>query len=367
VSGRLVTRLGELRVYLVGLLIVSISTGACAFAHSYWQLLLYRALGGIGSTMFTVAAVSLLVRLAPAEMRGRASGLWATGFLLGNIAGPLIGGALIVVSLRAPFVVYAVALLIAIAITGLLLRGREGVAARIGEQAAVLRLRDALRHPTFRAALSSSFANGWLVFGVRVALVPLFVVEVLAEQPSWAGISLAIFAAGNASTLIISGRIADRRGRRPPMLVGLVLCSIGTACLGLTTSLPAFLAASLLTGIGSGLINPPMTAAVADVIGSRARGGPVLAGFQMAADLGAILGPVLAGAIAEVWNFTAAFAVTAAVAVVALVFWWRAPETLPSRATSTAQDVAAESGPLDEGPPVPLPAETPRGPANRPR
>jgi MFS family permease len=378
VSGRLVTRLGELRVYLVGLLIVSISTGACAFAHAYWQLLLYRALGGIGSTMFTVAAVSLLVRLAPAEMRGRASGLWATGFLLGNIAGPLIGGALIVVSLRAPFIVYAVALLIAIAITGLLLRGREGVAARTGEQATVMRLRDALRHPTFRAALSSSFANGWLVFGVRVALVPLFVVEVLAEQPSWAGISLAVFAAGNASTLILSGRIADRRGRRPPMLVGLVLCSIGTACLGLTTSLPAFLAASLLTGIGSGLINPPMTAAVADVIGSRARGGPVLAGFQMAADLGAILGPVLAGAIAEVWNFSAAFAVTAAVSLVALVFWWRAPETLPSHATHTAQDAAAESGPLDEGPPVPLPAEAsqlseraepsePQGRASRPR
>ena len=364
-SGRLVSKLGELRVYLVGLLIVSISTGACAFAQEYWQLLLYRALGGIGSTMFTVAAVSLLVRLAPAEMRGRASGMWATGFLLGNIAGPLIGGALIVVSLRAPFLVYALVLLLAIAITGLLLRGREGVGVRTGEQAVVMRFADAFRHPTFRAALTSSFANGWLVFGVRVALVPLFVVEVLAEQPSWAGISLAIFAAGNASTLIIAGRIADHRGRRPPLLVGLVLCTIGTVYLGFTTSLPTFLAASLLTGIGSGLINPPMTAVVADVIGSRARGGAVLAGFQMAADLGAIIGPVLSGAIAEVWNFSAAFAVTGAVSLVALVFWWRAPETLPGRDTSTAaQDVAAECGRLDEGPPVPLPdAITPVEPA----
>ncbi len=352
VSGRLVTRLGELRVYLVGLLIVAISTGACAFAQEYWQLLLYRALGGIGSTMFTVSAVSLLVRLAPPDMRGRGSGLWATGFLLGNIAGPLIGGALVVVSLRAPFLVYAVVLLLAIAITGLLLRGRQGVAPRTGEQAPVMRFGDALRNPAFRAALTSSFANGWLVFGVRVALVPLFVVEVLLEQPSWAGISLAIFAGGTASTLLLAGRIADRRGRRPPILVGLVVCSAGIVWLGFTSELPEFLAASLLVGIGSGLVNPPMTAAVADVIGSRARGGPVLAGFQMAADLGAIIGPVLAGAIAELWSFSAAFAVTAGVSLVALVFWWRAPETLPGR-TSAAREVAAECGRLDEGPQVP--------------
>lgn len=53
-SGSLVQKLGERPVYITGLLIVALSTGACAFAASYWQLLVFRALGGIGSTMFTV-------------------------------------------------------------------------------------------------------------------------------------------------------------------------------------------------------------------------------------------------------------------------------------------------------------------------
>ena len=48
VSGRLVARLGELRTYLLGLGIVAVSTGACAFAAEYWQLLVFRSLGGIG-------------------------------------------------------------------------------------------------------------------------------------------------------------------------------------------------------------------------------------------------------------------------------------------------------------------------------
>ena len=53
--------------------------------------------------MFTVSAASLMVRISPPALRGRASGAWATGFLLGNIAGPVVGGGLIAGSLRAPF------------------------------------------------------------------------------------------------------------------------------------------------------------------------------------------------------------------------------------------------------------------------
>ena len=41
-AGLLVQRLGERRVYISGLLIVALSTGACAFAQTYWQLLLFR-------------------------------------------------------------------------------------------------------------------------------------------------------------------------------------------------------------------------------------------------------------------------------------------------------------------------------------
>ena len=165
----------------------------------------------------------------------------------------------------------------------------------------------ALRHRAYRAALVAGFANGWTVFGVRVALVPLLVVEVLRQPESWSGMALAVFAAGNAITLVVTGRITDRVGRRPPILVGLAVAGLATGALGFVTAPPLFLAVSLVAGMGSGLVNPPLNAAVADVIGSRARGGTVLAGFQMASDTGAIIGPVLAGALAEAVGFPAAF------------------------------------------------------------
>ena len=57
----------------------------------------------------------------------------------------------------------------------------------------------------------------------------------------------------------------------------------------------------------------------------------MLAGFQMAADLGAIIGPVAAGAMAELVGFGPSFALTGAVALLAFVCWLGAPETLPRR------------------------------------
>ncbi|WP_238072503.1 MFS transporter, partial [Rhodococcus zopfii] len=122
-SGALVQKLGERPVYITGVLIVALSTGACAFAQTYWQLLVFRGLGGIGSTMFTVSALGLIIRIAPPDARGRVSGLYATSFLLGNIGGPLVGGALVGFGLRVPFVIYAVSLLVAAAVVGISLRG----------------------------------------------------------------------------------------------------------------------------------------------------------------------------------------------------------------------------------------------------
>ena len=356
-SGRIVGRFGELPGFVVGVAIVAAASAATAFAGAYWQLLTLRAIGGIGSTMFTVSALSLLVRLAPPGLRGRASGWWATGFLMGNIAGPILGGGLAELDLRAPFLVYAGALVLVILICGPLLRGRTAEVVVAGEAPVPpARFADAVREPAYRAALMGSFANGWAVFGVRVALVPLFVVEVLHRPGSWSGIALAVFAAGSAAMLVLSGRMADRWGRRPPIMAGLAVSAASMAVIGVITDPVWFLVLSLIGGLGSGFLNPPLNAVVADVIGGRARGGTVLAGFQMAGDLGAILGPVLAGVLAELVGFGAAFGITGAVLAIGLLVWVRAPETLPRRSTAAADAVVASASASDECPGYP---ETP--------
>ncbi|MGH3948691.1 MAG: MFS transporter [Pseudonocardiaceae bacterium] len=331
VAGRLVTAMGERKVYLAGLLIVAVSTGACAFAQNYGQLVGFRAAGGIGSTMFTVSAVGLLIHLTPPALRGRAAGLFGTGFLLGNVAGPLAGSGLIEISLQAPFVAYAAALLVAALFVWLLLRNSTLLAATDEDATPAVALPTALRDHSYRSALLANFATGWAIFGVRVSLVPLFITEVLRRENSFAGIAFAVFAAANVIMLIPAGRLADTIGRKPLVLAGLAMSGGGTVWVGVTDSVPEFVVATVLAGAGAGLLTPPNQATVADIVGSRGRGGPVLAAFQMAADVGAIIGPIAAGVLADQLSFAAAFALTGALSLVAALVWLPAKETLPPR------------------------------------
>lgn len=334
-TGRLVTRLGERKIYLSGLLIVAASTLACAFAGSYWQLLVFRAAGGVGSTMFTISAMALLIRMAPPALRGRASGYFSAGFLVGNLTGPLIGAALVGAGLALPFVVYAIALVIATIVVAVMMPAApppaEVPAPGIPDESEPLAIsfREALRDNAYRAVLASNFAQGWASMGVRIALVPLFVTQALDQSDAWAGIVLAAYAAGNMIAILTAGRLSDRYGRRPVLLPGLTVAALGTLLLGFSPNIWVALALTAVAGLGSGLFAPTHQAALGDVLGIRQRGGSALAGYGMASDLGAVIGPLAAGAVATAWGFEAAFVLTGAVLVVALVMWVMARETLP--------------------------------------
>ncbi|WP_040365007.1 MFS transporter [Brevibacterium senegalense] len=369
-GGRLIDTLGERRVYVAGLLIVAASTYAVAAAQTYWQLLLFRGLGGIGSTMFTVSAMALIIRLTPSDSRGRASSAYASSFLFGNILGPVVGGLLAGLGMRIPFVIYATGLLLAAAVvwfrlerqpqldsagpdaeageTGLPEAGEtaapeagETQVPRTGEPAGAsatgsealprMRFRDAWRDSAYRASLGSAVAVGWAAMGARIALYPLFVVAVLGADERVSGIALTVFALGMAVSVAVVGRLTDTWGRRPFVLVGLFVLGAATVAVGYSGSVWVFFALTLLAGLGGGLVNPAVQASVGDVIGRERSGGTVLSRFQMAMDVGAIAGPVVSGVLVDAFGYDWAFLVTGLVVIVAWLLWLRGRETLPAQ------------------------------------
>jgi MFS family permease len=327
-GGRLVARLGERPVYLTGLLLVAGSTAATGFAGSYQQLLVFRSLGGVGSTMFTVSALAFIVRLAPTAIRGRVSATWSATFLIGAVLGPVFGGLLGGLGLRVPFLVYAGMLLLAALVVAALIPGVPRRASAASDSLPPLSVRRALADTAYRAALASAFANGWSNFGIRSAILPLFAATVVGDAPWVAGAALAVFAAGNAAGLGVAGRFTDRWGRRPFILGGLVVSGVATALTGWALGLVVLVVLSVVAGIGAGLLNPAQQASVADVIGRERSGGPALAAFSMAQDAGAIAGPIFAGLLVDHGSYELAFLMTGVVTLLAALPWLVARETL---------------------------------------
>ncbi|APT84522.1 MFS transporter [Corynebacterium aquilae] len=331
VSGKLVNLLGSRITYLVGLSTVALSTMAVATAGDYWHVLILRALGGIGSTMFTVSAMGLIVRIAPEEIRGRASSTYATAFLLGNIIGPVVGAALSPLGMRLPFVIYGVALMVATVVVAVGLKPTAMRAVDKSSTAAPMTLAEGWRDTAYRAAVTSAFAMGWTNFGVRVAVVPLFAAATFANGVKVAGIALAMFAVGNAIALQFSGRLADSVGRRPLIVFGVALNAVFASLIGLSDSLVLLYVFSVLAGAGAGAVNPAQQASMADIIGRHRSGGTVLSTYQMAQDLGAISGPLIVGVIADHYGYGPGFAVCGLVGAVAFVAWIFGRETLPPK------------------------------------
>jgi MFS family permease len=336
-GGALVERLGERLVLAIGLTVVAVATGAAALAGSFPVFVALRAAGGIGSALFTVAALSLLLRSAPAAQRGRAAATYQGGFILGGIAGPAAGGFLTEVSPRLPFFVYTGFLLVAGAVALVLLRrptpgggpAAEPVAAVPGaEPAGPLPggLAAAIRSRAYVAALAANLGVGWVLFGVRNSLVPLYVTEDLGKTVAWAGAGLLAGSVAQAVGLLRAGRLSDSWGRRPALVLGTALGTASLAVLVLPPTTGLFLLSMATFGLAASLLASVPAAIVGDV--SPARGGRLVAVFQMVADLGAVVGPLAAGWLTDTFSFQVAFGASAAVLGLGLVAALAMPRTL---------------------------------------
>ncbi len=322
--GRLVNAVGERVLLATGIGVVAVSSAFAGLSQTYWQLLVLRGAGGLGSIMFSVSAASLLVRVTPNHLRGRAQGVWAGAFLLGLIAGPAVG-TVASFSLRAPFFLYAGTLVIA-GLLGLGALRHSELAAPQSTRTEPVRLGRALRDRAYLAALAASFAGDFALVGARSAILPQFVRDRLDLDQGWAYAAFLVVSLVSGALLLPSGRVADSVGRRPVIIVGLLIGALAFVLLPAAPVAAGLIVAAILLGVAGAADSVAPGAIMGDVVGSR--GGTVVAVFQMSGDLGAALGPLVTGWVADGAGYGPAFLLSAVVCALPVLAVVAAPETL---------------------------------------
>ena len=94
-AGMLVDRYGIKRMYLIGLGLWSLAGALIGVATNFWQLVLLRALLGLGESVAPVASIVYIKRNFTDEEQGLPTGIYVAGALVGPAIGTFVGAALL--------------------------------------------------------------------------------------------------------------------------------------------------------------------------------------------------------------------------------------------------------------------------------
>ena len=296
---------------------VDLAPTAAAFTAAACAL---RVCQGATAGCAETAATSLVMRAVPPDLVGSAVGWSEASRALGSLAGPAIGGVLYhAFGFSAPFYAAGALLLLLVPAAGCVPRQ---IGAAAGDRRGALG--SLLRSPPVVAACLTQFVCLVSICFLDPTLQPALAQPPLGLTAVEVGLLLSMAVLVYALVSVVSGFLASRLGNGPQLAVGLVLMALGFVALGPTPLLPArfappravgtVAAALCAVGFGGGLGLVPTTNLL--VLGARRRGlsvdessASLAALSNVAFSSGAVVGPLLGGALLQVTTF--AWATTA--------------------------------------------------------
>lgn len=177
--------------------------------------------------------------------------------------------------------------------------------------------------------------------GIIAPVLPLFATRFGASIAA-VGLTLSIFALARLLLNVPLGMLADRRGRRPLLVIGPLVSAVGMAGSGLANGIPDLLAWRFVAGAGSSMYMTAAAIYLADIssVQNRAR---YIATNQGALLVGVSVGPAIGGLLADALGLRAPFlAVGLASAVAALYGYLRLPETRPEAPPADASSAEGD-------------------------
>ncbi len=344
--GKLSDLYGRRKLYLAAMTLFLTGSVLCGLANTMTQLILARAVQGVGAGGVLPLAFILIGEMFSLEQRTKMQGVFSGVWGVSSIVGPLLGGFLVdqlswrwifyvnippgllaaalvafawrdqIVSREKPSVDYAGAGLLMSGIVTLLLglMDESGTSSKwilIGTSivlfSALFRVESRavdpilplhlFRERLFAATIAHGTLSGWALFG-SVSFIPLFVQSVLGTSATQAGITIAPMLLGWVLASIIGTRIMLRVGYRRLALIGTSSLALGAFLMSRAhadVSQIYLMVAVTVMGIGMGFSIPPFFIAVQSSVERRYLG-TATSTMQFSRSMGGTLGVSVMGA-----------------------------------------------------------------------
>jgi MFS family permease len=283
-----------------------------------------RFIHGLATAIFAPSALATVAELYK-ERRGAALGTYTACTQSGALLGPFIGGWLVYTAgFSSAFVTAGIFGCIALIIFFSLhlnppipVVKEKGLSPVLAEMmkgfAAVARNRKVL-------ITSSTDAAKMIANGALMAFLPLYGVSV-GLNPGEVGLLFSVQAITSFLSKPVMGRVSDRVGRQPLIVIGLIICAGTFLWIAHTANFSLLLVLAAGFGFGEAVVSSSSSALVADSSEFKRLGaGMGMQGTIM--DIGHASGPLLAGVLIARLNYQAAFFIIAGIQLVAAAVFW---------------------------------------------
>jgi MFS family permease len=298
--------------WVLGLALLCMAVGDLGFVlgEGLWAYFPARLLQGIGAGGLWLGVVFGVLERFPGEEYRRLTGVLGA-YSIGAVAGPALGA---IGGIRGPFLAHLVLVCL-----GALVVWRLGAPK---ERPAFGSERSALRTPGFRLA-SASIILVALSLGTLEGPLPLHFDDLLSQS------QIGLLYLATSLMVGLSATLAGRLLPRSALVLGVVCLVSGIALAGVTGTVPWWLAASAVVGVGLGAGEAGSIGILLETVGTDRIVLALVVWSQLWA-FGYLVGPATAGGIADLLGFGAVGIVPFATAVVVVVAFLRAPEARPA-------------------------------------
>lgn len=338
--GGLSDRFGRKTFIVAGLLVYFVGALGYLTAGTFYQVLAFRALSGLGTGLIFSCARAYIGDMVPPGREGRWFGLFATADIVGFGIGPLVAGVLREISgFDSVFIGMALLMGSSAVIVALLLPKHPPYASRPeDDDEDVARGLVAALHDRLVLALTLNMSLISLSFGATLSFLAVKLEDGLGAAPIIIGVAFALQNLASGTSQPGVGRLADTLDRRLLVSVGLGWTGLMLFSLGFAESIPLVLV--VLVGMGAGSAISQVTASAMQVVAGRRVGMGAVLGLSSAGQgVGILTGSVLGGLLVDQFAIDAAFFFGAVVMLAGIPLFVVLSRNVPTIERSLAEPV----------------------------
>lgn len=333
-TGMIQRQFGNKQVMIMGFVISIISVLLLFVAESIWVVFLLRLLAGVGKAMYGVSMHIYIANNVELFQRGKAIAMYGGTNRLGGFIGPAIGGIVAATfGIRAPFIAVAIAGFVGLMFIIFYTENTKTKQKNEDTEVHHFKILDVLKaHYRILASAGTAQIFGQMIRAGRVVVIPLFAADVLGLSVDQIGFIVSLSVLVDFSLFLVAGWLMDKYGRKFAIVPCFSIQALGMALVPLTTSFLGLTLATVLIGFGNGLGSGTMMTLGADLSPEESRG-EFLGVWRLIGDVGFTGGPLVVGAVADLFLLNSAIWVIAGSGITAAsIFLFFVPETLKRKA-----------------------------------